>query len=1770
MASNPVDPLQTLQAALSTEQNSKEQADLLGSLRESLEAQPAPIRVLVPILISKVVNAGDSLLKSWVIDLFHFGLCRSSLSLDAKTQLSSQTLETLLQLLDDPNPSIVKVTIQCLTAVYPLLFRLLCSTRNNPPMWTTLSNCKSKAIAFVTLPGIHTGLRISGLKFIQRVILVQVPQGISDPRLQNKNDPNLSFCPANHPFISLPQLEAEGQGLLKKVIEILYSNQSVDILTALLNSWVTLVKMRPNMIPLVVTSLKQWTPAALHGLSATTIKSAEKAVRIVLVHISRIPNAGQYVPQINEALAVQASRMEAAAAEEKKRRAAIAAGVTEPKKRSSTETDRSDNKRVKLENGVADAPPPPPPPPDPSLSLLASFDFSTLPATLITDLIVANLEAFTEPALIALVQAYRQRMGLATASTSAAVLPPPLAPAPEPAPVPAPTADSRRNIIEPIPRPHTPPPPVKEEPVDPLQMDIDQDDLEYEPDRLNEELSVPAAISEEVIPEPDNARGFDEKSIISLSDFKLPSPKALGSTDDRIDLISKSIARIYDDAVELRTSTGATVTVDTTIGGPLDMWMLLVVRMITRVAEPPKELDESPSEEGNAMEDEERNITLFYERQDRLRKTLCAYIMSDFSGRIRLATTWMNEEWYNDQVRQERNMKWRPNYDVWLGQIVAAYQTHLDGKDRTFTRFLLDLPSVPADVLSLLRELCVENNSPDKMQIGFSTLRGFVIQRPLMRAEALNVLLELTTHPEKKVRGAAINTVKLWVPNHQPMYSMIREFALQILRKLQKVSVKRPEAPEPDGDVILTNGDVNVDGERETRMKVAEEDKGADDEGEKPPLADEEEGERMENMEDGQLPVEDLIQTLYLPERIELPADKSHVLQHVELLFALSVKVPDLLDDLFAAYDQMDITVQEAIQELITALVRSLGSSHGKLLTLMRTCPPGAESLALRILTIFTEHGRPSPQLVALVKGLINERDLDARFLIPIIAEMDKPDIIRHLPRIVSILNSQPENKNLVRSVFGSIVATPPQTFGSVTSNMPRIRQSELLTPAELMILLHDSEKEIGIKSAKEAIGICFSMTDVFRSEILAAVMQQIMDEPVLPVLFLRTVIQAVTTYKTLVKFVSTTLLSRLITKKIWTNPLLWEGFIHCAKVIAPASFAALLQLPKDQLRELLVTRVFEKAQLAKRALREIVLLRHLANHENITGLIDVDAISPDFDEVYIFMEPMEADLHQIIKSGQHLTSEHVQYFLYQILRGMKYVHSAHIIHRDLKPGNLLVNADCELKICDFGLSRGFDAVPDENASHLTEYVATRWYRAPEIMLAFKRYNTAIDVWSIGCIFAELLMVDQLNKILNVLGTPDDPVIRKIGSDKAQAYVKSLPLKKTVPLIRVIPQADVQALDLLKRMLSFDPDERITIPEALEHPWLASYHDIADEPECTKPFDKWRKIEALDTIDDFRSALWNEIQDYRREVRGVHDLSGMPIRKVSGSRGSDIEERATGAWDHPLDAGAIADETVSSQSRTLTEEPAEIELDPAKHEDKDIFTAPPSSNNVPVTSADPVVSYARRSSIMQPIRQGSTFSTPFPSSQHVASYSESSVTFPSRGEAYVVPARSRTGSIAGGGEVGGRRLLRTLSTVSIYESAEGLAGGLADLAPIGKYIVDRQTTGADAPASEMPRDFGIDEETEEDMYTSDRREKKDGKFFIGGGQKEKASGTISILIRGLSVLVPQAISVSHRDTPNTTVSRTHSQNTSDPPSPKNSGSDPHVHSIEEKGTETLE
>ena len=165
----------------------------------------------------------------------------------------------------------------------------------------------------------------------------------------------------------------------------------------------------------------------------------------------------------------------------------------------------------------------------------------------------------------------------------------------------------------------------------------------------------------------------------------------------------------------------------------------------------------------------------------------------------------------------------------------------------------------------------------------------------------------------------------------------------------------------------------------------------------------------------------------------------------------------------------------------------------------------------------------------------------------------------------------------------------------------------------------------------------------------------------------------------------------------------------------------------------------------------------------------------------------MDTDLAQIIRSEQPLTDQHCKSFLYQLLRGLKYIHSASIVHRDLKPRNLLVNQNCELKICDFGLARPL--LKNIKANILTEYVATRWYRAPELLLSSHDYTMSADMWSVGCIFAEMMLrkvflpgtdtQQQIQLICQNLGTPDlGSINSKYIPEASIKLIKNLPKKE--------------------------------------------------------------------------------------------------------------------------------------------------------------------------------------------------------------------------------------------------------------------------------------------------------------------------------------------------------------------------------------------------------
>ncbi|KAJ5618506.1 Mitogen-activated protein kinase HOG1 [Penicillium herquei] len=286
----------------------------------------------------------------------------------------------------------------------------------------------------------------------------------------------------------------------------------------------------------------------------------------------------------------------------------------------------------------------------------------------------------------------------------------------------------------------------------------------------------------------------------------------------------------------------------------------------------------------------------------------------------------------------------------------------------------------------------------------------------------------------------------------------------------------------------------------------------------------------------------------------------------------------------------------------------------------------------------------------------------------------------------------------------------------------------------------------------------------------------------------------------------------------------------------------------------------FKTSQDAKRIFREVRLLRHL-NHDNVVYLRDI-FVSP-LEDIYIVTELLSTDLAHIIRS-KPMDNQFVQYFFYQIMRGLKYIHSAGVIHRDLKPSNILIDENCDLKICDFGLARIAD-------STMTGYVTTRYYRAPETMLTWQEYNVEIDMWSAGCILAEMIEgsplfpghshPDQLLIIVDLLGSVPNNVIGKIASLNTSKFVESLPYRARQPFRNRIKRAVPAALDILERLLVWDPTHRLSAAAALSCPYLSKYHDPSDEPEATELFD-WILVDGDHSIESLKSLVFNEILDH--------------------------------------------------------------------------------------------------------------------------------------------------------------------------------------------------------------------------------------------------------------------------------------------------------------------
>mmetsp|Transcript_19241 Transcript_19241/g.73916 ORF Transcript_19241/g.73916 Transcript_19241/m.73916 type:complete len:305 (+) Transcript_19241:73-987(+) len=241
-------------------------------------------------------------------------------------------------------------------------------------------------------------------------------------------------------------------------------------------------------------------------------------------------------------------------------------------------------------------------------------------------------------------------------------------------------------------------------------------------------------------------------------------------------------------------------------------------------------------------------------------------------------------------------------------------------------------------------------------------------------------------------------------------------------------------------------------------------------------------------------------------------------------------------------------------------------------------------------------------------------------------------------------------------------------------------------------------------------------------------------------------------------------------------------------------------------------------------AIREVSLLKEVADHPNIVKLIDVVYIKQ---RLYLAFEFLDYDLKKYVdKVKGPVNPLLIQSYMYQLLSGIDFCHKRRVIHRDLKPANLLIDMLGAIKIADFGLARAF-GVPLRNYSH---NVVTLWYRAPEILLGSPKYSTPVDVWSCGCIFAEMVTkrplfpgdaeIDQLYKIFAVLGTPTEETWPGV-TDLPDYNPNTFPKWKAKPLKEAVPgDLDPLGYDLMARMLEYEPSRRISAKEALKHPYF--------------------------------------------------------------------------------------------------------------------------------------------------------------------------------------------------------------------------------------------------------------------------------------------------------------------------------------------------------------
>ncbi|KAJ0979353.1 hypothetical protein J5N97_014827 [Dioscorea zingiberensis] len=473
-------------------------------------------------------------------------------------------------------------------------------------------------------------------------------------------------------------------------------------------------------------------------------------------------------------------------------------------------------------------------------------------------------------------------------------------------------------------------------------------------------------------------------------------------------------------------------------------------------------------------------------------------------------------------------------YEMFLLTVAETLRDTFPASDKSLGRLLAEVPYLPDGVLKLLESLCSpENNekndkdfqSGDRVTQGLSIVWSLILLRPSNRDRCLHIALQSAIHQMEEVRMKAIRLVANKLFPLPSISNKIEDFANEKLH-----SVIQDTEVDAGGPVTLckdTDVEATFTGVQPSSLANCE-------------LV-------SSSMASSSFPI--------------LEAQRS-----MSLYFALCIKKHSLLQQIFAIYGRIPKAAKQAVHRHIPILVRTIGSPP-ELLGIISDLPTGSEALLMQVLQTLTDGAVPSQDLILSVRKLYNLKLKDVEILIPILAFLPKDEVLPIIPQLVNL----PMDK--FRVALGRILQGSSHAGPS-------------LTPAEVLIAIHgiDPEKDmIPLKKVMDACSVCFEMREVFTQQVLAKVLNQLVVQTPLPLLFMRTVIQSIGAFPALVDFVME-ILSRLVNKQIWKYPKLWVGFLKCAVQTKPQSFDVLLKLPAAQLENALNKNPVLKSPLTEHA----------------------------------------------------------------------------------------------------------------------------------------------------------------------------------------------------------------------------------------------------------------------------------------------------------------------------------------------------------------------------------------------------------------------------------------------------------------------------------------------------------------------------------------------------------------------------------------------------------